>query len=251
MYWLSVSKDEESSIYLICIYILKTFIIDLIDREKKIVIQVSATNTKQKIDNAITKPSVAEYVGWSFKFISIARSAGNLKSLSFNNKHGLHFNPAEDIYDIDTILRKVLGLTTERLQSVADFIKIELGNDVFAAALESDLARVILMLTKIDVSEFESIRIENEFQIDEKIDYNSLSSSVGIIKEYNIWQTAVRRVYATFDAEGMNKSFFVLKICNKHFTSSPLLPIFLLLCSQEALSWRSRCIRSIRTPCSP
>ena len=31
------------------------------------------------------------------------------------------------------------------------------------------------------------------------------------IKEYNIWQTAVRRVYATFDAEGMNKSFFVLQ----------------------------------------
>lgn len=185
--------------------------IDLIDREKKIVIQVSATNTKQKIDNAITKPSMAEYVGWSFKFISIARSAGNLKSLSFNNKHGLHFNPAEDIYDIDTILRKVLGLTTEKLQSIADFIKFELGNDVFVAALESDLARVILMLTKIDVSEFESIRIENEFQIDEKIDYNSLSSSVDIIKEYNIWQTAVRRVYATFDAEGMNKSFFVLQ----------------------------------------
>lgn len=185
--------------------------IDLIDRDNKIVMQVSSTNTKQKIDNALTKPIMAEYVGWSFKFISIARSADDLKGKTFNNKYGLLFNPQEDIYDIDAILRKVLGLTTERLQVVADFIKSELGNDVFTATLESDLAKVILMLTKIDASEFEGIRIDNEFQIDEKIDYNSLSNSVGIIKEYNIWQTSVRHVYETFDAEGMNKSFFVLQ----------------------------------------
>jgi hypothetical protein len=185
--------------------------IDLIDRNNQIVIQVSSTNTKQKIDKALTKHIMAEYIGWSFKFISIARSAGDLKEKAFTNKYGLLFNPQEDIYDIDAILRKVLGLTTEKLQAVADFIKSELGNDVFTATLESDLAKVILMLTKIDASEFEGIRVDNEFQIDEKIDYNSLSNSVGIIKEYNVWQTAVRRVYETFDAEGMNKSFFVLQ----------------------------------------
>lgn len=185
--------------------------IDLIDRENKIVIQVSSKNTKQKIDDAITKPSMAEYVGWSFKFISIARPANNLKDKAFNNKYELLFNPSEDIYDIDTILRKIFGLTIERLQAISDFVKSELGNDVFAATLESDLAKVILMLSKIDISEFEGIRVENDAQVQEKISYNSLSTSIDIIKEYNIWQTAVRRVYSTFDAEGMNKSFFVLQ----------------------------------------
>lgn len=185
--------------------------IDLIDRENKIIIQVSSTNTKQKIDNALKKPSMAEYVGWSFKFISIARSADNLKDITFNNKFGLLFNPREDIYDIDALLHKIWGLTTERLQIVADFIKSELGNDAFTATLESDLVKVILMLSKIDVSEFEGIRVDNDAQIQEKISYNSLSDSIGIIKEYNVCQTAVRRVYEAFDAEAMNKSHFVLQ----------------------------------------
>ncbi len=185
--------------------------IDLIDRENKIIIQVSSINTKQKIDNALAKSSMEDYVGWSFKFISIARSANNLKNKRFINKYGVSFTPSEDIYDIDAILHEILGLNTERLQIIADFLKSELGNNLSAAALESDLEKVILILSKIDISEFEGIKVDNEFQIDEKIDYNSLSNSIDIIKEYNIWQTAVKRIYDAFDAEGMNKSFFVLQ----------------------------------------
>ncbi len=185
--------------------------IDLIDRKNRIIIQVSSINTKQKIDNALAKSSMKDYIGWSFKFISIARSANNLKNKPFINKYGVLFTPSEDIYDIDAILREILGLTTERLQIIADFLKSELGNNLFACALESDLAKVILILSKTDTSGFDGIKVDNEFQIDEKIDYNSLSNSIDIIKEYNIWQTAVKRVYETFDAEGMNKSYFVLQ----------------------------------------
>ena len=185
--------------------------IDLIDRKNKIIIQVSSTNTKQKIENALAKSSMEDYSGWSFKFISIARSANDLRNKTFDNKHGILFTPSEDIYDIDAILRKILDLSTERLQIIANFLKSELGNNLFAVALESDLAKVILILSKIDTSEFEGIKVDYEFQIDEKIDYNSLSNSIDIIKEYNVWQTAVKRVYETFDAEGVNKSFFVLQ----------------------------------------
>lgn len=193
--------------------------IDLIDRRNKILIQVSSINTKQKIDNAITKSSMAEYAGWSFKFIAITRNNNKLKGKKFNNKYELLFNPQKDIYDIDSILCTIMALNTERLQNIADFIKNEFGNDTFSTTLESDLAKVILMLTKIDISEFDSLRIDNEFQVEDKIDYNSLSNSKNIIKEYNIWQNAVRRIYATFDAEGMNKSYFVLqKIRNFYLT---------------------------------
>lgn len=185
--------------------------IDLIDRRNKIVIQVSSVNTRKKIDDAITKFSMKDYAGWSFKFISIAKPANNLKHKTFENKNGLIFNPQNDIYDIDTILRNINELSTENIQVIADFIKKEFENDIFTTTLESDLAKVIIMLSKIDLSTYEGIRVDNEFLIEEKLAYNSMCSSIDIIKEYNVWQTAVRRVYETFDAEGMNKSFFVLQ----------------------------------------
>lgn len=185
--------------------------IDLIDNTNKIVIQVSSTNTKQKIEGALSKDSMANYQGWSFKFISIARSATDLRTKTYANPHGLIFTPASDIFDVDSLVREVSGLTIDKLQSVESFIRKELRNDATAIVIESDLARIITMLAQVDWSSFELMKVDNEFQIDNKIDYNDLVKSRAVIKEYNIWQNSVRRIYSAFDAEGANKSFFVLQ----------------------------------------
>lgn len=185
--------------------------IDLIDNTNKIVIQVSSTNTKQKIEGALSKDSMANYQGWSFKFISIARSATDLRTKTYANPHGLIFTPASDIFDVDSLVREVSGLTIDKLQSVESFIRKELRNDATAMVIESDLARIITMLAQVDLSSFELMKVDNEFQIDNKIDYNDLVKSRAVIKEYNIWQNSVRRIYSAFDAEGANKSFFVLQ----------------------------------------
>lgn len=185
--------------------------IDLIDETHQIVVQVSATNTKQKIENTLSKELMANYSGWTFKFVSIAKSADDLRKKSYGNRYGLQFNPTMDIIDVPSVLREIIDLSTDDLKKVHGFIKQELGNDLTAFALESDLVRVITMLANVDASEFEGFRLENEFEVEEKIDFNSLVGAADVIKEYNVWQMAVRRVYATFDAEGMNKSFFVLQ----------------------------------------
>lgn len=185
--------------------------IDLIDDINKIVVQVSATNTKQKIEGALGKPSMANYNGWSFKFISIACNAEDLRTKSYANPHGLNFSPASDIYDVDLIIREICGLSIDRLQEVETFIRKELGNDTASLVIESDLTRIITMLAQVDWSSSEPIKLDNEFQIDTKIDHNDLVKSKAVIKEYNIWQNSVRRIYSAFDAEGVNKSFFVLQ----------------------------------------
>lgn len=185
--------------------------IDLIDNANKIVIQVSSTNTKQKIEDALGKGIMANYKGWSFKFISIARNADNLRDKTFKNPNGLNFIPANDIYDSQSFSREIFGLGIDRMEVVYNFIRKELGNDATSLAIESDLAKVISMLAQVDWSAFEQIKLDNEFQIDAKIDYNELVKSKAIIKEYNIYQRAVQRVYSAFDAEGINKSFFVLQ----------------------------------------
>ena len=48
--------------------------IDLIDHTNKIVIQVSATNTKQKVESTLEKEIIKTYSAYTFKFISISFS---------------------------------------------------------------------------------------------------------------------------------------------------------------------------------
>lgn len=183
----------------------------MIDNTNRIVIQVSSTNTKQKIESALGKDSMANYKGWSFKFVSIARSATDLRTKTFTNPYGLSFSPATDIIDVDLLIREVCGLTIDKLQEVEAFIRKELGNDATSMVIESDLTRVITMLAQVDWSTFNQIKLDNEFQIDTKIDHNDLIKSKAVIKEYNIWQKTVGRIYSAFDAEALNKSLFVLQ----------------------------------------
>lgn len=185
--------------------------IDLVDEDNKIVVQVSSTNTRQKIEDALGKESMANYNGWSFKFISIAHDASALRTKTFANPYSLKFCPANDIYDMAFFVREVYGLTIDKLKEIETFIRKELGNDATLMVIESDLTRVITMLAQADWSTFDQIKLDNEFQIDTKMDHNNLVKSKAVIKEYNIWQNAVRRVYSVFDAEGSNKSFFVLQ----------------------------------------
>lgn len=185
--------------------------IDLIDKANKIVIQVSSTNTKQKVESALGKESMANYNGWSFKFISIARPATNLRQKTFANPYGLNFSPVNDILDIDTLVREVSGLTIDKLQNVETFIRKELGNDATSMVIESNLTRIITLLAQVDFSAFDQIKLDNDFQIDTKIDHNDLIKSKAVVKEYIIWQNSVRRIYSAFDAEGLNKSLFVLQ----------------------------------------
>ena len=99
--------------------------IDLIDKSKKIIIQVSATNTVKKIQDSLSKIVVSLYPGYTFKFISISKDAKNLKNKKYDKINDITFDPAEDIYDISTILNKCLDLETPKLKTIYLFFKSE------------------------------------------------------------------------------------------------------------------------------
>ena len=125
--------------------------IDLIDHKNKIVVQVSATATKEKVESALTK-DLSHYAGYAFKFISISKDAGALRSMAFVNPHNLAFNPQSDIYDIASILKKILALGVDDLRRIGDFIKKELGSELDPLKLESNLAAIINILAREDWS---------------------------------------------------------------------------------------------------
>ncbi|WP_162906019.1 SMEK domain-containing protein, partial [Vibrio cholerae] len=77
--------------------------IDLIDHKNKIIIQVSSTCTKNKVESALEKEIIKNYLSYKFKFISISKDASNLRKSKFKNPHGISFSPSRDIIDITSI----------------------------------------------------------------------------------------------------------------------------------------------------
>lgn len=103
--------------------------IDLIDENNKIVIQVSATSTKRKIETALSKESLKSYLQYTFKFISISKNATDLRKKIYDNKSSLTFNPKTDIIDISFLLGEIYSLDIDKLKEIYEFIKKELGNE--------------------------------------------------------------------------------------------------------------------------
>lgn len=46
--------------------------IDLIDHTNNLILQVSATSSKQEIESSLSKDLIKNYIGYTFKFVSIA-----------------------------------------------------------------------------------------------------------------------------------------------------------------------------------
>ena len=194
--------------------------IDLIDETNKIIIQVSSTNTKEKINHSLSKIDTSKYFGFTFKFISIARSAALLRTKTYKIPQNITFIPKEDIYDIPYLLKVIQNFDIEKIEKVYDFIKKELGKNIDTSTIDSDLTQVVQILSQTDLSTNNVIRLNNEFAIEQKIEYNRLSAeSKNIIIDYCLYQNTIEQIYSSFDKEGVNKSLFVLNRIRRIYTS--------------------------------
>lgn len=110
--------------------------IDLVDITNSIVVSVSATATKQKIESSLNKID-SKYSGYAFKFISISKDASKLRTQTYLNPHNLTFSPAKDIYDIQKLLSLILEMEINRQKEVYEFLKKELDNETTPERLKA------------------------------------------------------------------------------------------------------------------
>jgi hypothetical protein len=190
--------------------------IDLIDTTNKIIIQVSATATKRKIESALAK-DLSKYTGYSFKFISISKDASDLRAKTFSNPHNLVFSPANDIFDISTILKIINALHIARLKEVYEFVKKELKSEPDPEKIESNLTTIINILSKVDWGKGASGHEKVPFEIEEKISYNHLDTARTLIDDYKIHYSRIDKIYTDFDKQGANKSFSILGGIRKEY----------------------------------
>lgn len=191
--------------------------IDLIDHKNKFVIQVSATASKQKIETSLSKKSITNYTGYTFKFISIARDADDLRKDTFKNPHGINFTPSSDIIDIKSILTSIRSLHIDDQKRIYEFVKKELITEIDPMKLESNLASIINILSKEDWDKSEPVSEINSFEIDRKISHNKLNAAKSIIEDYMVHYGRVDKIYTEFDSQGSNKSKSVLSTIRQEY----------------------------------
>ena len=193
--------------------------IDLIDDNAKLIVQVSATATKAKINKSISKKSIEDYSkrGYSFKFISIAEDGDKLRKQKYKNLYNINFDPKEDIFDISSIEKDIFHLKGNELEQIYQYIKTELGNMPDSLQFNSDLATIINILAEVNLDEKEPLGNINMFEIDKKIEFNKLDIAAAIIDDYKIFYNQVDKKYKEFDKMGMNKSMLVLQSLKKMY----------------------------------
>ena len=191
--------------------------IDLIDYSSKVIIQVSATSTKEKIESTLQKDMLKTYNNYNFKFISISKDASALRKNTYANPHGVTFVPLNDIYDTISILNYIKSLDIDNQKIIYQFIKNELGNEVDIVKLDSNLAMVINILSKEDWDIQDSLDSIDSFEIERKISFNNLGTVKDIIDDYKVHYNRVDKIYSEFDLMGNNKSSSVLGTIRKEY----------------------------------
>jgi hypothetical protein len=196
--------------------------IDLIDNTNKIIVQVSATATKQKIESALAK-DLSAYKDYSFKFVSICKDAKDLRTKTFTNPHNLTFEPARDILDIPSLLSFINALDIDRQKAVYEFLKKELKSDPDLEKVESNLTTIIKILSKEDWSQGTLSLATVPYDVEAKISYNQLGTARVLIDDYKIHYPRIDKIYSDFDRQGANKSLSILDgIRNEYIALSSL-----------------------------
>lgn len=205
LYWYKLENANQSSH--------NVEAIDLIDRDSKVIMQVSSTATKQKIEKSLSNNIMENYKSewYSFYFIPLVSDIWNLKNASIQNKHWISFIPKDNIISIKDILEIILYLDINNQKKICDFIKKELWNMQYDIELQpTNLAEVI---AKIWEQKFIGYKIE-KFQlieIEKKISFNNLGETTKqIIEEYKIYSNHINEIYNEYDKTGKNKTMSVL-----------------------------------------
>lgn len=192
--------------------------IDLIDRKNKVVVQVSSTCTKTKIESSLSKNVYINYSDYSYKFMSISKNVpDSLKNKTFQNPYSMKFDPKQDIWDVVLLLRKILNQTVIKQRRLYDFIKAELGQEVDCIKIESNLAKVINILAEEKLDNNADSPEINSFAIEDKISFNDLEDAKDIIDDYKIFYHRLDEIYSEFDKEGKNKSISVLQEIRRQY----------------------------------
>ena len=113
---------------------------DLIDKSKRIIVQVSATcnstNIRKKIQNSIDACKIDEGK-WQFYYVPITESVPNLKK-DFKLPNWCLFNKKSDVLDINRIMQLVRDTNIETKQKISEIVDKYYSNNSVLSDCQND-----------------------------------------------------------------------------------------------------------------
>lgn len=193
--------------------------IDLIDDSNHVLVQVTGSCTKKKIDHSLEEIPV-KYTGYHFYFAPIVLNAKEQRKYEYSPPHEVIFNPKTDILDIHFIADKIKGMTNiEGVGTIAMYVRNNIRHDTPSSVqLTSGLNDIICLLAKdsLNESDFDTA----DFEIEAKISFNNLSIyAKDIIEQYKIYYVNVQDIYKEYARQGKTKSMAVLQKLHKIYIS--------------------------------
>ena len=184
--------------------------IDLIDCSSKTIIQVSSDNSKTKVQTSLDKIELPKYDGYTFKFVCISKEVSHLKKHHFNVPEGISFNAETDCYDDKRILKDVSAKDIDTIRKLASYLEESILPATADERRPSVITYVINRLADEPLAEIAVNPDTKSFDLEPKIDFNSLKKWRDIISEYTVFSLLVDKIYRAYDEQGVNKSFAVL-----------------------------------------
>ncbi len=174
---------------------------------------------QKKKESSLEKKIIKNHANYTFKFISISKEASNLRKKEFNNPYKIAFGPQTDVIDNKSILDYITSLDIDKIKEIYGFIKKELGGEINMVKLDSNLATVINILSKEDLTTSDQMNV-NVFEIERKVEYNQLSIAKHIIDDYAKYHPRLDKKYTEFDIQGSNKSLSILQSISKNYIAT-------------------------------
>ncbi len=176
----------------------------------KIVIQVSSTATKDKIQTSIDKLGAEQFAGYRFKFLHIDGNVIKLRKESYDTHDDIVFDPSADIIGISTLLNDIAHLDIDCMRKVCELCEKEIVPLDTPKVTETDLAIVVKALAT-NVKDWSKDRRPIKYDIEKKIDFNHLEERRRLINDYKLYIGKLNAVYGEFVDYGTDCEFIILQ----------------------------------------
>lgn len=181
----------------------------------QIVVQVTSTVTREKVQYSLNKLDATAFNGYTFKFLSIGKDADNLRNKIYTIPADIAFDPEKDILDIKAIYSSILGISIDKQKAIYELTLKYMSIDTPSEKRVKGLSRIIQILSGDKYLNTENQNYDKrEFEIVDKIQKNKLDELQEKILDLSPYQLDVNKVYDAFDVEGVNKSRAVLHAIN-------------------------------------
>lgn len=192
---------------------------DLVDKRRRIFVQVSKDASKEKIKKSLEKIDLPKYAGYSIKFMFLVVRARKYQPMKDNDvPEGLAFDINSDIIDISRLMKKLQSLQIDDLKHAAKIVDEELGvASVNPEKVPSALAAVVKTLLAKGRLEEQPWKDPVPFEIAAKIRANGLYELESKIQEISAYTPYLETIYQAYDESGTNGRLAMLNMLNVEY----------------------------------